>query len=107
VGCRRLTPGKGYLDALIKPNVEVIGSGISKVVPEGVIIGEGHLVRLDALIMATGFDTTYRPRFDLVGRNGVNLVDAWGETDAVEAYMGITIPTHPNYFSTLRFVYRC
>jgi cation diffusion facilitator CzcD-associated flavoprotein CzcO len=99
VGCRRLTPGKGYLEALVKPNVEVIGCGISKVVPEGVVTEDGQFVKLDALVTATGFDTTLRPRFDLVGKDGINLVDAWAETNAVEAYFGMTIPAFPNYFS--------
>lgn len=54
VGCRRLTPGIGYLEALSKPNVKVICGGIEAITENGCKCdGIGYPV--DVLICATGF----------------------------------------------------
>lgn len=101
VGCRRLTPGKGFLEALIKENVNVVSSEIVKVLPEGVQTADGAVHKMDALVCATGFDTTFRPRFELRGSNGKDLREHWADTNDVEAYMGMSIAGYPNYFTYL------
>ena len=53
----------------------------------------------DILICATGFDTTYKPNFPIVGSLGQSLHDAW-END-VNEYLGLAVPHYPNYFMTL------
>lgn len=55
-GCRRLTPGPGYLEALVQHNVEFVGSGISKVTETGLWDETGKFYEVDAIIYATGFD---------------------------------------------------
>lgn len=55
-GCRRLTPGPGYLEALIEENVTFIGSGIQRVTDDGLIDDKGNFQQVDAIICATGFD---------------------------------------------------
>jgi cation diffusion facilitator CzcD-associated flavoprotein CzcO len=47
------------------------------------------------LVAATGFNTTFRPRFPIIGRNGVNLQDAWQEHP--ESYLGLGVAGFPNY----------
>ena len=101
VGCRRLTPGQNFLESLVKPNVEVITDEIIRIEPEGLVTADGTLHKVDALICATGFNTTYRPRFKLVGRQGIPLADLWEDTNAVEAYLAMAIPGFPNYFMFL------
>src|ERR1700712_4062185 len=59
VGCRRLTPGIGYLPSLKKKNVRVITEGIAKVVPQGIQIASGEVIELDAIICATGFNVSF------------------------------------------------
>ncbi|KAL9108349.1 MAG: hypothetical protein Q9227_006809 [Pyrenula ochraceoflavens] len=100
VGCRRLTPGQNFLETLVKENVEVVTEDIDHVEAEGIVTKDGTLHRVDAIISATGFDTSYRPRFRLVGRHGVELADQWADTNAVEAYLALAIPGYPNYFTT-------
>ena len=56
-GCRRLTPGPGYLEALVEDNVEFIGHGIEQVVKDGIIAMDNKFRKVDAIICATGFDT--------------------------------------------------
>jgi cation diffusion facilitator CzcD-associated flavoprotein CzcO len=99
VGCRRLTPGLGFLESLVEKNVTVVLDEIEKVVPEGVVTCDGTLHKIDALVCATGFDTTYRPRFNLMGRPAKPLHELWADTNDVEAYLAMMVPDFPNYFS--------
>jgi len=99
VGCRRLTPGQNFLESLVKDNVEVVSEEIESITEEGLVTRDGTLHKVDAIVCATGFDTTYRPRFNLVGRQGVSLSDLWANTNDIEAYLAMAIPGLPNYFS--------
>jgi cation diffusion facilitator CzcD-associated flavoprotein CzcO len=96
VGCRRLTPGTGYLEALRKPSVRVVTQGIKRIVPEGVETVEGELIKLDSIMCATGFDVSFTPQFPIVGRDG-NLQDIW-QAVRPRAYMSCAVPGIPNYF---------
>ncbi|CAG9993038.1 unnamed protein product [Clonostachys byssicola] len=96
VGCRRPTPGLGYLESLVKPNVRLVTDHIEEVVPSGIKLKTGEIVEVDVLITATGFDYTWIPRFPIIGRNGINLQDQWQERPA--SYMGIGVNNMPNYF---------
>ncbi|KAJ2893748.1 hypothetical protein MKZ38_008285 [Zalerion maritima] len=84
VGCRRLTPGTSYLESLNDENVSVVFGEITHITQTGVICGNGkgeHHV--DVLICATGFDTTFKPRFPLVGSSGDALATVWKGTSTL------------------------
>lgn len=95
-GCRRLTPGPGYLECLIKDNVELIKTPIARVVEDGVITSDGKHWNVDALVCATGFDCSHVPRFPITGRNGQSLGERWRER--ASAYLSHSVPGFPNYF---------
>ncbi|PLB36081.1 flavin-containing monooxygenase [Aspergillus candidus] len=97
VGCRRVTPGEGYLEALQEDNVEVVRTSIQEITPDGVVTREGKVYSVDVIIAATGYDTSYVPGFHLTGRNGVDLAKRWKQTGA-EAYFTCAVPDMPNYF---------
>ncbi|KXX78167.1 putative sterigmatocystin biosynthesis monooxygenase stcW [Madurella mycetomatis] len=99
LGCRRMTPGQGYLLALNKPNVEVRRSDIRRFVPEGIELDSGEILKVDAIICATGFETSFRPRFPIIGRDG-NLQDQWAN-GIPKAYMSCAVAGLPNYFTFL------
>jgi cation diffusion facilitator CzcD-associated flavoprotein CzcO len=99
VGCRRLTPGVNYLEALKKDNVKLVMSGIKEITPNGAKCADGQEYLFDVLICATGFDVSFRPRFPLIGLEQKNLQDTWLK-DA-KGYMGIASPDMPNYFGFL------
>lgn len=50
VGCRRPTPGNGYLEALSMSNVRVVTDHIQEIVPEGIKLTTGELIAVDAFI---------------------------------------------------------
>ncbi|KAM0546948.1 hypothetical protein ACHAPJ_010608 [Fusarium lateritium] len=93
-GCRRINPGEGFLTALQKHNVEPVFDSIQKVTPNGIVAG-GQEYPADILVAATGFNTTFRPRFPIIGRNGANLQDLWQDDPA--SYLGIGVAGFPNY----------
>ena len=95
VGCRRLTPGVGYLESLGKENVTVVYGEIEKVTEAGCVCDNGNEYPIDVLICATGFDTTFKPRFPLIGPDGKNLQDEW--KDEARSYLGVAAPEFPNY----------
>ncbi|RVX69048.1 hypothetical protein B0A52_06761 [Exophiala mesophila] len=98
VGCRRFTPGEGYLESLLKPNVTVVTCEIDKVTETGISTVDGRHFEVDAIVCATGFDCSHRPPFPVIGRNGRNLSEYW--KDEPLHYMSVAAPGFPNYFIT-------
>lgn len=97
LGSRRITPAPGYLEALRAPNTEVITGEIAEIVPEGIRRQSGEVIKLDAIICATGFDNSFTPRFPIVGRNG-NIQDIM-KAETPKGYMSCALAGVPNYFS--------
>lgn len=96
-GCRRISPGDGYLEALVQPNVEPVYGGISNIVPEGIVNEDGTLHKLDVLVCATGFNVAFKPAFKLINADGKTIHEDWG--DSVNLYMGVSAPRFPNYYT--------
>jgi cation diffusion facilitator CzcD-associated flavoprotein CzcO len=97
VGCRRPTPGNGYLEALTDPKITVIADEISEIVPEGIKLTTEEVIKIDTFICATGFDISFAPRFPLIGKNGISLAEQWKTRP--EAYLSVSATNMPNYFS--------
>jgi cation diffusion facilitator CzcD-associated flavoprotein CzcO len=90
-GCRRISPGDGYLEALAKDNVKTAFGEIQKVTTTGVVSqNTGELHELDVLICATGFQPGFRPAFEVVGRTGKTIQEDWGSN--INMYFGISAP---------------
>lgn len=95
LGCRRATPGDGYLEALCAENAGVNNTPILRFTESGIQTANEH-TEFDIIVCATGFDVSYRPPWTVQGRNGHQLHHAW--SDSPEAYFGIAAPNTPNYF---------
>ncbi|ERS96873.1 hypothetical protein HMPREF1624_07082 [Sporothrix schenckii ATCC 58251] len=96
-GCRRISPGDGYLEALVKPNVEPVFGPLKSVTKEGIVTADGQLHKLDVIVCATGFKVAFRPAFKLVNGAGQTLDEDWG--DKVNLYLGVSAPRFPNYYT--------
>ncbi|KAJ2890505.1 hypothetical protein MKZ38_001804, partial [Zalerion maritima] len=97
VGCRRVAPGDPYMEAIQQPNVDVHFTGVASITENGVVGDDGVHRDCNTLVCATGFDVSYRPRFPLVGLNGVDLRDKWAKIP--EGYFGLGCPDIPNYIT--------
>ncbi|CAL5867467.1 uncharacterized protein PFLUO_LOCUS1686 [Penicillium psychrofluorescens] len=96
VGCRRTTPGNGYLEALCSPKVEVIWGGVASFNKSGLKSQFGDQFDVDTIICATGFNMSFSPRFPVIGLNGINLQKKWDVNP--ECYLSVTAAEMPNYF---------
>lgn len=97
--CKRLTPGPGYLEALTADNVSVIPKSISHVTATGIIDEDGIHRVVDAIVCATGFDTSFQNRFPIYGLNGTSLNRKWH--DSTSNYLSMTVDGFPNFFMSL------
>lgn len=96
-GKRTLQDNGSWLQALKRPNVELVRSGVERLTAEGVVDADGTLHPADVVVWATGFrvnDALFPLR--IVGRDGADLREQWGNRP--RAYLGITVPGFPNFF---------
>jgi hypothetical protein len=98
VGCRRPTPGNGYLEALVAPKTTVYTSDdpLAAITPTGFRTSSGADIAVDVIICATGFDTSFRPPFPITGLDGVPIHEKWSKFPL--SYGGVAVPHVPNYF---------
>ena len=101
LGCKRVVLSDDYYPALQRDNVVLVTSTIRRIEPDGVVTADGTRHRLDALVLATGFDVTGSYAFmDVFGRDGRNLGNEW-RADRMEAHLGTTVHGFPNLFTLL------
>ncbi|TKA62678.1 hypothetical protein B0A49_09983 [Cryomyces minteri] len=98
-GCRRLTPGPGYLEALVEDNVSFVRDQISAVEEKGVRTADGKLHEIDVLVCATGFHTSAPPPFSVAGLDGQTIQKHWAER--ATTYLSLTTDNFPNHFMML------
>jgi cation diffusion facilitator CzcD-associated flavoprotein CzcO len=96
LGCRRLTPGNGYLESLTTDNVELLVGEIQEITPTGIRMKDGSHQEYDAIVCATGFDVSFRPRWTQKGRGGRSLAKEWA--DDAQSYLSLCVSGYPNHF---------
>ena len=85
------------MKAIQEPNVDVHFVAVDRLTEKGVVDSEGVEREVDTVVCATGFDTTYRPHFPIIGKNGTDLAEKWKVVP--ESYFGLTIPEMPNFIT--------
>ncbi|MBO3748050.1 NAD(P)/FAD-dependent oxidoreductase [Streptosporangiaceae bacterium NEAU-GS5] len=97
VGCKRIVIDSRFYPALARANVSVVGAPIARLVPYGVETTDGRVHATDAIVYATGFQTTeFLMPMRVTGRDGHDLHEEW--KSGAEAYLGIAVPHFPNLF---------
>lgn len=87
------------MKAVQENNIEVHFSHITEVTEKEVIDNHGEEREVDAIICATGFDTSFRPPFPVVGKHGVDLRQKWA--DDANGYLGVAVPDFPNFVMSI------
>ncbi|MFM8305151.1 MAG: flavin-containing monooxygenase [Actinomycetota bacterium] len=96
-GKRTLQDNGSWLTCLKKDNVELVRTGIARIVADGVVTEDGTHHPADVICYATGFrHTEFLWPMHITGRGGRSLRDQWG--DRPSAFLGITVPDFPNLF---------
>ena len=99
LGCRRATPGTGYLEALCSPTCEVVWGDLDRFTETGIRSTNGVHREFDVIICATGFDVSFVPRWSIIGSNNTDLRSVWAKNPA--CYMSCVAADMPNYFNYL------
>lgn len=97
LGCKRLLVSGDWYPALARDDVSLLTDAIESITPLGIRAG-GVERAYDALVYATGFQTSdpVAP-MEVLGVGGRSLSgEAWA--DGAEAYLGISVPDFPNFF---------
>ncbi|KIV89327.1 hypothetical protein PV10_08903 [Exophiala mesophila] len=97
--CKRLTPGPGYLEALMQSHVALISQSIVSVDAKGITTADGVYRQVDAIICATGFETSPGQGFPIYGEDGVNLREKYAVRP--KTYLGLCTNNFPNFFQSL------
>lgn len=95
-GCRRLSPGDGYLEAFSKDNATLTFDPIERITELGIKTVTGDEQQFDVIVCATGFDTSFIPSWKMIGCHGATLEERWKVNP--EAFFAVQVDTMPNYF---------
>jgi 4-hydroxyacetophenone monooxygenase len=96
-GKRTLQDNGSWLQALTRPNVELVRSGVARIERDAVIGSDSRRHEVDLIVYATGFHANrFLYPIEIVGRGGAVLSEVWGDRPA--AHLGITVPGFPNLF---------
>lgn len=98
-GCRRLTPGPGFLEALVEDNVSFVREPITRMTPTGLQTSNNTHHDLDILVCATGFHASAAPPFPVTTSTGHSLQHQWRER--ATNYMSLAVDNFPNHFMML------
>ncbi|MPZ62526.1 MAG: SidA/IucD/PvdA family monooxygenase [Propionibacteriales bacterium] len=95
---KRILMDNDWFATLRRDDIEVVPSGVDRIVDNTVVTTDGQRHEVDVLVLATGFSTRRMLYpLDIRGRSGVPLREQWGDDDA-RAYLGISVPDFPNLF---------
>ncbi|WP_306243526.1 NAD(P)/FAD-dependent oxidoreductase [Mycobacterium sp. TY815] len=95
--CKRVLLGDDFYRALQRDNVTLVTDPIERMTGTAVVTASGTTVEVDAVVLATGFETShYLSGIDVVGARGESLHERWGADPT--AYLGVAVPGFPNFF---------
>ncbi|MEU4394749.1 NAD(P)/FAD-dependent oxidoreductase [Kribbella sp. NPDC023855] len=98
IGCKRILISNNYYPALMRDNVDLVTTGISRVTPTGVVTDDGVERECDTIVLGTGFEVSGNlTRIGILGREGIDLADTWKQ-NGIGAHLGITVAGYPNLF---------
>jgi 4-hydroxyacetophenone monooxygenase len=98
---KRILLDNGWFKTLTKPNVELVTDPIDKFTHDGIVSTDGKQRPADIIVVSTGFKVTeMAARLNITGRDGKRLADIWAN-DNPTAYLGLTVPGFPNFFTML------
>ncbi|MBV8461672.1 MAG: hypothetical protein JO368_00155, partial [Acidimicrobiales bacterium] len=97
VGCKRVLISSDWYPTLLRPDVELVDTPIERIEPSGVTTVDGVHHPADALVFATGFDTThFLAHIPVRGVGGRSLAEEWRA--GAHAYLGTMVAGFPNCY---------
>ena len=98
IGCKRVLITNDFYLALAKPNVELVASAVREVREGSVVAADGTEREVDAIIFATGFETSESPVLSRIrGHDGRSIDEVWNGQPRF--YRATTVAGFPNFFN--------
>jgi cation diffusion facilitator CzcD-associated flavoprotein CzcO len=98
IGCKRVLITNDFYPALAKPNVELIASAVREVREGSLVAEDGTEREVDAIIFATGFETSSSPILSRIrGRDGRSIDEVWNGRPRF--HRATTVAGFPNFFN--------
>lgn len=95
---KRMLRDTGWYRMLLRDNVDLVASGVSKMTENTIMDSEGAHHQIDICIFSTGFKSLEMlAPMEVVGSDGKTLNETW-EDEGARAYLGIYVPGFPNFF---------
>ncbi|WP_375195670.1 NAD(P)/FAD-dependent oxidoreductase [Sphingobium sp.] len=85
----------GFYDALKKPNVSIVRGELAEADEQAVILSDGTRIECDVLLLSTGYNLHFGRQFDIRGKGGRTLKDAFDPHPF--SYEGLLITGFPNF----------
>jgi cation diffusion facilitator CzcD-associated flavoprotein CzcO len=97
IGGKRILISDDYYATLARSDVELVTSGVDRVTRDAVVTRDARRLPVDAIILATGFETNdFLAPIHVEGPGGRLLADEW--KSGARAHLGITVAGFPNLF---------
>lgn len=97
IGCKRVLLSNEWYRALAQPNVDVVPHALTGVGEHTVTAADGSAHEVDAIVFATGFETTGSPVFARIrGGDGRSIGEVWGTRPRF--HRATTMAGFPNMF---------
>lgn len=95
--CKRVLLGDDFYRALQRDNVTLVTDPVERFTKTSVVTAAGAAVDVDAVVLATGFETSrYLSGIEVIGARGQRLHERWGADPS--AYLGVAVSGFPNFF---------
>jgi len=100
IGCKRILLSNNYYPALVKPNTELVASGLKEIRGNTLVAADGTEAEVDAVVFGTGFHVTDMPiAHRIKGADGMTLAEKWSGT--MEALRGCSASGFPNFMTVI------
>ena len=97
IGCKRILISNEWYPTLLRPDVTVIDTPVTRVEADAVVTADGVRHRADVLVFGTGFATTdFLAHIPVTGTGGRLLGEAWDR--GAHAYLGAAVAGFPNCY---------
>ncbi|MGB3683750.1 MAG: NAD(P)/FAD-dependent oxidoreductase [Rubrobacteraceae bacterium] len=98
IGCKRVLITNDFYPALNEPNVDLAAGGLREIRENSVAAGDGSGHEVDAIVFATGFETSSPTIYKRIrGRDGRSIDDFWDGRP--HFHRATTIAGFPNFFN--------
>ncbi len=98
IGCKRVLVSSDFYPALAAPNTELLTGGLCEVRPRSVVTPDGSEREVDAMVFATGFETSSPEVYkNIRGRDGRSMSEVWGGRPRL--HRATTVAGFPNFFN--------